>query len=151
MSFKRRWARPPEPDWISICERTRRGHRRPSRRLLHSYPLVPGAYADFAVGTRLSVVGSTARKLFFEGPLTSANGMVRPCSCPASDESGKGLQRQGARHVPEPQQRSCRTDQACKREQCPCQLGAVHTWHLATRLACLYHCRARCDRVGFEH
>ena len=31
----------------------------------------------------------------------SANGMVRPCSCPASDESGKGLQRQGARHVPE--------------------------------------------------
>jgi hypothetical protein len=25
--------------------------------------------------------------------------MVRPCSCPASDESGKGLQRQGARHV----------------------------------------------------
>ena len=33
--------------------------------------------------------------------------MVRPCSCPASDESGKGLQRQGARHVPEPQQRNC--------------------------------------------
>jgi hypothetical protein len=25
---------------------------------------------------------------------TSANGMVRPCSCAASDESGKGLQRQ---------------------------------------------------------
>jgi hypothetical protein len=33
--------------------------------------------------------------------------MVRPCSCPASDESGKGLQRQGARHV-QRQQRSCR-------------------------------------------
>ena len=25
--------------------------------------------------------------------------MVRPCSCPASDEAGKGRQRQGARHV----------------------------------------------------
>jgi hypothetical protein len=24
------------------------------------------------------------------GPVMSANGMVRPCSCPASDESGKG-------------------------------------------------------------
>jgi hypothetical protein len=23
------------------------------------------------------------------------------------------------------------TDQACKRENTPCQLGAVHTWHLA--------------------
>ena len=28
-----------------------------------------------------------------ESPM-SVNGMVRPCSCPASDESGKGLQRQ---------------------------------------------------------
>src|ERR1039457_2332507 len=23
------------------------------------------------------------------------------------------------------------TDQCCKREESPCQLGAVHTWHLA--------------------
>jgi hypothetical protein len=38
----------------------------------------------------------------------SANGMVRPCSCPASDESGKGSKDKGARHVPELTQRSCR-------------------------------------------
>jgi hypothetical protein len=44
----------------------------------------------------------------FGEQLMSLNGMVRPCSCPASDESGKGLQRQGARHVPESQQRNCR-------------------------------------------
>ena len=24
-----------------------------------------------------------------------------------------------------------RTDQCCKREKSPCQLGAVHTWHKA--------------------
>jgi hypothetical protein len=36
--------------------------------------------------------------------VSSANGMVLPCSCAASEESGKGLQRQGARHVSESQQ-----------------------------------------------
>src|SRR5215472_8429009 len=30
----------------------------------------------------------------------SVNGMVRPCSCPASDESGKGLQRQRSTPCP---------------------------------------------------
>src|SRR3954454_18066105 len=30
-----------------------------------------------------------------------------------------------------------RTDQCCKREESPCQLGAVHTWHLATIRALL--------------
>jgi transposase len=30
----------------------------------------------------------------------SANGMVRPCSCPARDESGKGLQRQRSTPCP---------------------------------------------------
>ena len=30
----------------------------------------------------------------------SPNGMVRPCSCPASDESGKGLQRQRSTPCP---------------------------------------------------
>ena len=33
-------------------------------------------------------------------PAMSANGMVRPCSCPASDESGKGLQRQRSTPCP---------------------------------------------------
>jgi hypothetical protein len=32
----------------------------------------------------------------------SANGMVRPCSCPASDESGKGLQRPTRQSVAAP-------------------------------------------------
>ena len=29
------------------------------------------------------------------------------------------------------------TDQACKREESTCQLGAVHTWHLADLTRCL--------------
>ena len=31
----------------------------------------------------------------------SVNGMVRPCSRPASNESWEGASRQGARHVPD--------------------------------------------------
>jgi hypothetical protein len=36
----------------------------------------------------------------------AANGMVRPCSCPASSYAGKGRQRQGARYVFETQHRN---------------------------------------------
>jgi hypothetical protein len=31
------------------------------------------------------------------------------------------------------------TDQGCKREESSCQLGAVHTWHLADIPSCTAH------------
>ena len=54
--------------------------------------------------------------------------MVRPCSCPASDESGKGHSKdKGACHVPEPQQRSCRDRHRYRQKLIPrCrQRGAI--------------------------
>ena len=41
-------------------------------------------------------------------PRRSANGMVRPCSCPASRRSWRGAPRQGARHVSDTQYRDRR-------------------------------------------
>src|SRR6266481_3239214 len=38
----------------------------------------------------------------------SANGMVRPCSRPASNQSWEGASRQGARHVPDTERYNCR-------------------------------------------
>src|SRR6516165_499669 len=51
-------------------------------------------FATGGMGIRFKLHGNN-----FDPPI-SPNGMVRPCSCPASDESGKGLQRQRSAPCP---------------------------------------------------
>src|SRR6516165_1342690 len=55
-------------------------------------------------------------------PLMSANGMVRPCSCPPPVTNlARGSKDKGARHVPEPQQRNRRDRHRYRQKLIPCR------------------------------
>ena len=71
------------------------------RRLVRAYPLVPGAYAGFAVETRLSFVGSNARANYFSrdrGTSVTHEHMIRvaPPLVITSDQVDWALDRFGA-------------------------------------------------------
>jgi hypothetical protein len=74
-----------------------RGVRRVDGLILPDEPHGRGKWRDYAslTGRRVIIVQAKVGRMKM-----SLNGMVRPCSCPASDESGKGLQRQRSTPCP---------------------------------------------------
>src|SRR5216684_6136780 len=89
-------------------------HRQQIRRISRTHRTRPGV-ATVSGGCR------TRRLLHLlaVGRPKSDNGMVRPCSCPASNRAGKGRQRQIARHVSDSQYRNRRDRHRYRQELVP--------------------------------
>ena len=102
---------------ISIAGRIGRFDDRPE---IQACAAAEGCYCPTFASDRLPRGRSDQLLRAFGVFMTSANGMVRPCSCPPpAIEAGKGRQRQGARHVPDTQRCNCRDWHRYRQELVP--------------------------------